>query len=113
MPTNGTMTLGQYIAARRKALNMRQEDLSNKLKQLGAYRAPTTIANWEADRQIVPAEMLDALALALEEPSPVHLYDLAGILCKLPGRDIIKILDRLPPEDIERITRLILAYVAK
>jgi transcriptional regulator with XRE-family HTH domain len=106
-------TIGQYIAERRKALGLRQEDLAERLKTYGAYRAATTIANWEADRQAVPLEMIDVLSLALEERSPVALYDMAGVLTKLPGHEIIKALDGLSMEDVERVERMILAFVGK
>ena len=104
-------TLGQYIAKRRGYLQLTQEDLAARLGKLGLPRAATTIANWEADRSPVPVELLNSLAEALEEPSPVTLYDLAGILDKIPGGDIVRLLRDVPIDDVRRVERMIRAYL--
>lgn len=106
------ITLGRYIADRRRALRLEQKEISQRLERLGSFRAPTTVANWENDRQTVPPEMIPALAKALEM-SPVRLYELAGFLAELPGSEIIKLLDGLPQEEIERVERMLRAYLEK
>ena len=105
-------TLGRYIAERRRTLRLEQKEVSERLGQAGMYRAPTTVANWESDRQTVPPELIPALAKALEV-SPVRLYELAGVLAELPGSEIIKLLDGLPQEEIDRVERMLRAYLEK
>lgn len=103
--------LGEYIAQKRKGAGMTQEDLARILERLSVPRAASTIANWEAGRGSIPIEALDALAQALNEPSPAKLYELAGILDKIPGGRIIAMLHNASPEDIHRVERLIKAYL--
>lgn len=103
-------TLGDYIAARRTQLRLKQEEVSDRLKKQGVDRAATTIANWEGNRQAVPMELIPAIAKALED-SPVRLYELAGVLSELPGREIVKLLIGLPDEDVARIERMVRAYL--
>lgn len=103
---NQTETLGQYIVRKRKSVGMTQEDLAARLKQLNEYRAASTIANWETDKQAVPLELLAVLAQALNEPSPTKLYALAGILDKIPGGGIALMLYDEPQETVQLIERL-------
>jgi transcriptional regulator with XRE-family HTH domain len=103
------VTLGQYIAARRRTLRLKQEEVTERLREYGVDRATSTLANWEADRQSVPVDLLPALAGALEV-SVVMLYERAGILAHLPGSEIVKLLDGKPPEVAERVARMIAAY---
>lgn len=103
-------TLGSYIAARREELRITQQELAERLRRQGIDRAAPTIAHWENDRQKVPVEFLNVLALVLEEPSPVKLYKLAGILVNLPGWEINEMLDGVPAEDVDRIKRQVAAY---
>jgi transcriptional regulator with XRE-family HTH domain len=103
-------TLSEYIASRRNELRLEQKEVSERLKRLGVDRAPTTVANWESGRQVVPLELIPALARALEE-SPVTLYDYAGLLSELPGSEIIKLLDGLSDQDVAKLERMIRAFV--
>ena len=107
------ITLGQYIAKRRKRIGLTQEDLAKRLQAYGEYRAASTIAGWETDKQPVPIDFLDTLARALEESSPVQLYKLAGVLAKLPGAALIEMLDGLPLKDVQMVERLARAYLQK
>lgn len=105
------LTLGDFIATRRRELRLEQKDISRRLKSYGVDRATTTIAGWEQGGN-VPPDLIPALAKALEM-SPVKLYELAGFLAELPGSEIVKLLDGLPPEEIERVERMLRAYLEK
>lgn len=104
-------SVGEYIARRRKALHITQVDLMNRLAKLGVERKPSTIANWETGQSPVPQELIPALARALEEPSPTTLYELAGVIDQLPGGQIVKLLKGQTPEFIERVERMIDAFL--
>jgi transcriptional regulator with XRE-family HTH domain len=104
-------TLGEYITKKRKSIGLTQEALSEALQKQGISRASTTISNWEADRGKPPIEVLIALAEILNEPSPTRLFDLAGYLDKIPGRDIVRMLDGRSTRDIERARRVIHALL--
>ena len=104
-------TLGRYIAERRRTLRLEQKDISRRLKDYGVERATTTVAGWE-NGQNVPSDLIPALAKALEV-SPVRLYELAGVLAELPGSEIIKLLDGLPQKEIDRVERMLRAYLEK
>lgn len=103
--------LSDYIAKRRRTLRLTQEEVVERMRQYGVERAAPTLANWETGRQPIPVEALPALAAALEEKTPVRFYELAGILSYLPGAEIVKLLDGLPPEDIRRFARMIEAFL--
>lgn len=103
--------LGNYIAARRKDLRLTQEEVAERMRSHGVDRAATTLANWEAGRQVIPLEIIPALAEALEEKSPAKLYDYAGILSGIPGSRIVKLLDGQPTEVIDRVERMIAALL--
>jgi len=109
MEDNG-VTLGQYIAKRRRALRLTQQMVSERLHERGVDRSAQTVAHWENDRQDVPNDILPHLSIVLEEKSPIRLYELAGILKNLPGAEIVKLLDGAPAEDVERIKRMIEGY---
>lgn len=104
-------SVGVYIQQRRKALRMTQVDLSKELARLGYDRASTTIANWEAGEYPVPLELLAPLARALKEPSPVILYDLAGVLDQIPGGQIVQLLSDAPQEEVDRAERILRALL--
>jgi len=103
--------LGNYIAVRRKDLRLTQEEVAERMRSHGVDRAATTLANWEAGRQVIPLEVIPALAEALEEKSPAKLYDYAGILAGIPGSRIVKLLDGQSPEVIDRVERMIAALL--
>lgn len=105
------VTTGAYIAARRMKLRLTQEELSERLKGYGVDRAASTLANWEADRGSIPIEIIPALAKALEEPSPVTLYELTRVLENIPGNTIVKLLDGKSPTQIETAERIVRAYL--
>ena len=101
------LTLGEYIALRRKQLGYTQEALAQELKRLGFQRDASSIASWETNRQEVPEDMLQALGTALKEPSLNRIYDLRGLMDGLQGADILRLLADQPPEVVEMATRLI------
>lgn len=103
--------LGTYIASRRNELRLTQKEVVERMRQRGLNRDATTLANWEAGRQIIPLEFLPILAEALEENSPAKLYDYAGILSSIPGSGIVRLLDGKPVETIERVERMIAALL--
>lgn len=103
-------SLGDYIASRRRALRLTQAEISERLMSYGVDRSASAIANWETGKQVIPIEILPALAGALEEKSVVKLYAFAGVLANLPGADIVRLMDRLTDDERIRITRMIEAY---
>ena len=103
-------TLGQYLSQRRQQLRLTQQEVGDRLRNLGIDRATPTIAHWENDRQKVPIEFIPELAQALET-SPVTLYDYAGVLDKLPGSEIIKLMDSMTGEELARMERVIRAMI--
>lgn len=82
------MGIGDYIRRRRKTIGLTQDELARKLG-----RASSTISQWETESEPVPMDMLKAISDALEEPSPVKLYDLAGVLADLPAAELVRMLD--------------------
>lgn len=88
-------SLGDYIASRRRALRLTQAEISERLMSYGVDRSASAIANWETGKQVIPIEILPALAGALEEKSVVKLYALAGVLANLPGADTASFLGAL------------------
>lgn len=104
--------LGKYVADRRTALRLTQEEVVERLRQHGVDRAATTLANWEAGRQPIPIEFIPELAKALED-STVRLYEYAGILDKLPGSEIIKLLDGLSDDELARVEKVLRAMTDK
>lgn len=103
--------LNEYITKKRKTLRLTQEEVAERLREYGVDRATPTLANWETGRQPIPIEVLPALAAALEETSPVQLYELAGILSNLPGAEIVKLLDGKSEAEIKRFRRMIEAFL--
>lgn len=99
--------LGVYIRKRRRALDMTQKELSERLKGMGVDRSPFAISNWETGRQVVPLDLLPAIAQALEEPSAFHLYDLLGVIDNLPGSQIVRALGNADINKLDRINKYI------
>lgn len=104
------MELSAHVGSRRRQLRLTQEEVSERLRQRGVERAASTIAHWEAGRQAIPLEILPDLAAALEE-EVVVLYELAGILDRIPGGEIAKLLKGAKEEDIETVERLVKALL--
>lgn len=96
------MGLGDYIRKRRKSKGMTQEDFASKVK-----RTSSTVSQWENEIEPIPLEMLDEIARALEEPTPIRIYELAGILAKLPGHRIVKLMDGMSPEQVKRFEAMV------
>lgn len=100
------MSIGDYIRKRRKSLGLTQDDFAQRLK-----RTAPTVSQWETEAEPVPMDMLDEIARALEEPTPVRLYELAGILARLPGHKIITLLDGMSLEEVKRFEAMVEAMV--
>lgn len=99
--------LAKFIKTRRMELNnMRQEDLADRLRHFGVDRRPSTIANWETDRNEPDASIVPALAKALET-SPFKIYDLLGIIDNIHAAEIVRALNTAPTDKIERIEKYI------
>lgn len=103
------LTFGAYLAKKRKAIGMTQEELSAALEHRGLGRAASTVSNWEADRQLPPPDAIKAIAEILNESSPAQLFSLAGLLDNIPGKEIVLLLDGHDAADIETAERLIRA----
>jgi transcriptional regulator with XRE-family HTH domain len=94
--------LGDYIQKRRKKLGYTQQELAERIK-----RSKSLISEWETGNQEVPMELIEPLAKALEERSPLTLFELAGHLKDVPGLDIVKDLEHLSPDQL-RVARAML-----
>lgn len=94
--------LGDYIQKRRKKLGLKQQELAERVN-----RSKSLISEWETGNQEVPMELIEPLAKALEEKSPLTLFDLAGHLKDVPGLDIVKDLEHLTPDQL-RVARAML-----
>lgn len=94
--------LGDYIQKRRKKLGLKQHELGYRVD-----RSKSLISEWETGKQEVPMELIEPLAKALEEKSPLTLYELAGHLKDVPGLDIVKTLEHFTPEQL-RVARAML-----
>jgi transcriptional regulator with XRE-family HTH domain len=98
--------LRAYIATQLERKRLSQKELADKLG-----RDPSTISNWIHGRQPIPLDMLTEIAEALEEDNPVILYELAGLLAKLPGKELVKLVQDLPLEHLRVIEQIVRAYV--
>lgn len=98
--------LGDYIQKRRKNLGLRQYEIAQRVN-----RSASLVSEWEKGSQIVPMELIEPLAKALEEKSPLTLYELAGHLKDLPGRDIVKMLEHMTPEQLRVARNMLRAMV--
>lgn len=105
------LTVGQFVAKRRKRIGLTQEEFSQRLKAYGENRGVSTISEWENGDRPIPVDIYSVLAEALELPSPVGLFEAAGLLSKLPGAEIVKMLDGVSTEHLRVIHSLIKAYV--
>lgn len=102
--------IGDYIAQRRKQLRLTQNEVSERLMANGAERATSSIAGWETGRQAPPIEIYPALAAALEEPSVLKLYVIAGLFKDLPIERIAALFDGLTVDDQMTIADMIEAF---
>lgn len=96
------MSIGDYIRKRRKSLGLTQEDFGRRVD-----RTAPTVSQWETEAEPVPLDKLDDIVRALEEPTPVQIYDLAGVLARLPGHRIIKLLDGMSLEQVKRFEAMV------
>lgn len=103
--------LGKYIRQRRRALDLTQKELGERLERTGSKRSEFAISNWETGRQIPPIDIIPALARALEEQSIVKMLDLAGILDNLPEPDLIRLLETVSPVERKKIANMIKSYL--
>lgn len=106
-----TKTLGEAIAAQRKALHLEQKDVAERLRSYGVDRAVTTVAGWENGNK-VPVEFIKPLANALEM-SPLELYELAGIAADLPNWGLLRLTDGLPEKELKRIESILRTLLEK
>jgi transcriptional regulator with XRE-family HTH domain len=107
----GSVAVGRFIADKRKALHITQEELAQRLADLGVPRKSSTIASWETGQYPPPRELYEILARALEEPSAAVFYELAGVLAELPGGKIVQMLRNASQKDIDRVERMVDAYM--
>lgn len=98
--------LGDYIQKRRKKLGIRQYELAQRIN-----RSASLVSEWETGNQDVPLDLIEPLAAALEERSPLTLYELAGLLKDLPGRDIVKMLENMTPDQLRIARNMLRAMV--
>lgn len=94
--------LGDYIQQRRKKLGLKQYELAQRVN-----RSASLVSEWETGNQDVPMELIEPLAKALEEKSPIALYEMAGHLKDVPGLDIVKSMEHFTPEQL-RVARAML-----
>lgn len=94
--------LGDYIQKRRKKLGLKQHELAERVE-----RSKSLISEWETGKQEVPMELIEPLAKALEERSPLTLFELAGHLKDVPGLDIVKDMEHFTPDQL-RVARAML-----
>lgn len=107
------MTVGEYIVKRRDQLRLRQADLAQRLTKLGYPRSANAISSWETNERPVPVELFKALSIALEEPSPLIFYELAGVLDDIPSGEIVKLLRDEPQEVLDRAEAVLRAMLGK
>lgn len=98
--------LGDYIQQRRKKLGLKQYELAQRVN-----RSASLVSEWETGNQDVPLDLIEPLATALEERSPLTLYELAGLLKDLPGRDIVKLLENMTPDQLHIARNMLRAMV--
>jgi hypothetical protein len=88
-----------------------QQEVADRLTEQGFARKATTISGWENENDVVPIELIPPLAKALEETSPVTLYELAGVLAHIPGNEIVKLLNGATPGQLRAVERIVAAYL--
>jgi transcriptional regulator with XRE-family HTH domain len=97
--------VGEFLRNRRKELDISQEDLANKLTQLGQHATKQRVSLWEKGRNRLPValpEFRQALAAALQMPVNDLMEQLDFIVTNddrsVEARLAADIVDRLPPE---------------
>jgi transcriptional regulator with XRE-family HTH domain len=98
--------MGDYIQERRRTLGLKQYELADRVK-----RSASLVSEWEKGSQDVPLELIEPLAEALEENSPLTLYQLAGRLHNLPGSEIVRLVEDLPIEQLRVLENMVRAFV--
>lgn len=108
------MKIGEYIRAKRRALDITQDDLIDRLKQRGYTYSKSQLSNWETGRNDPPmadTAFVHVLVEALED-EPLHFLAETGYLgdndlAKLfklstpQTRDLIREFFRLTETEIE------------
>ncbi len=102
--------VGKYIQSRRLELHLTQEDLLKRLKDKGLARSVSSLSAWESGTH-VPFENLAIISEALQEPSPLNLYSLAGVFDAIPGAHILLLVGILPESDQRWIENIIEAIL--
>lgn len=102
------MELRAYIKDRLDAKRIQQKEFAEKLD-----RDPATINNWIKGRQPIPLEMIEVIATALEEKSPLKMYKMAGIFVNHPAASLIEELDDATDDEISLVKRLMRALLDK
>lgn len=104
------MELRRYIATQLERKRISQRELADKLG-----RDPSSVSNWIHGRQPIPLDMLDDIADAIEERTPIKIYRLAGLFSRLPnGADrLISLMETASNEELDLMLRLSEALVRK
>lgn len=95
------MELRAYIKERLNAKRIQQKEFAEKLD-----RDPATINNWIKGRQPIPLDMIEVIANALEEKSPLPMYKMAGIFVNHPAASLIDELADATDDEIDLVKRL-------
>ena len=103
--------IAAYIKRRRQEERLTQNDISARLTQAGYKRAVGTIANWETGRTRIPEDILPPLALALNERSPNKLLELSGVLGRMRGAEVLRLLNGMSDSDIQFVEQMVKAYI--
>jgi transcriptional regulator with XRE-family HTH domain len=102
--------LRRYIATQLERKRISQRELADKLG-----RDPSSVSNWIHGRQPIPLDMLDDIAAAIEERSPIKLYKMAGLFSKLPnGADrLVDMMAVATDDQLDLMARLSEALLSK
>lgn len=99
--------IGEFLAVKRRAANLSQNELSKRLAAMRHDYAPTTISGWEngGNPPIDDPSFVSALAVTLGV-SEVEIYQAAGIFS--PSSDVavqqlVKLLQSSTPSELEQI----------
>lgn len=113
--------IGEFILRRRKALDMSQEQLVERLAQYGEQFSHTSVSHWESkkDDQVLPPikneSFRNALAKALDTTPYVILREagfLEGIDAPISDDvlDWAVLIEQLPPEQREAVRQILESF---
>ena len=101
------MTVGERIAARRKELNMTQEELARKM----GYKSKSSINKIELEWSNVPLSKLEKVASALDcDPAYLMGWEEQPLNGARPGFDLQFFAEPPDPEQQERDEELLSAF---